>query len=141
MILTKYTCTNFPQDEVLWLVNHAVADLGLDPTVTLEIDNWKRGPWGTAHRKYLHHDCMIKLHLCKITYPHKHKYYNRKTAPPYILNSWQEQVVALAAHEGRHIWQFMNVPRASEIDAEYYTIERLKHYRNVLHFQNLSLVA
>lgn len=49
--------------------------------------------------------------------------------PVQILYTWQEYVVGLAAHEGKHIEQFKEGLRRSEVACEYFENWMLKRYR------------
>lgn len=53
-----------------------------------------------------------------------------KTAPKYSMETWQEAVVAVAAHEARHIYQYEKKKRHSEIDCERYALKTLERYRS-----------
>lgn len=55
-----------------------------------------------------------------------------KTAPKYSLNTWQEAVVAIAAHESWHIRKYHKFSRNSEIDAEKHAVKILEKYRRTL---------
>ncbi len=53
-----------------------------------------------------------------------------KTCPKYSMNTWQEAVVAVTAHEARHIYQFEHHKRHSEIDCERYALKTLERFRS-----------
>lgn len=55
--------------------------------------------------------------------------YGGKRSPRLTLASWREALVAVAAHEGRHVWQFQSATPRSEVDAERWAAERLDAYR------------
>ena len=55
--------------------------------------------------------------------------YGGKTSPLIEMRTWQECLVALAAHEGKHIEQFRDETRKSEVECERYAAARLAHYR------------
>lgn len=57
--------------------------------------------------------------------------YGGKTAPLIEMETWQECLVALAAHEAMHIVQFRTRARKSEAECERYAAARLAHYRAV----------
>ena len=55
--------------------------------------------------------------------------YGGVTSPIVSMADWQEALMAVAAHEARHIWQYQhNAPR-SEVDAERYSAGRLALWR------------
>jgi hypothetical protein len=51
-------------------------------------------------------------------YPYRWRYARYVRARPVLLQSWQEELVHLAAHEARHVAQFRAGRPASELDAE-----------------------
>lgn len=55
--------------------------------------------------------------------------YGGVTAPIVHLADWQEAMVAVAAHEGRHVWQYQHGAPRSEVDAERYASQRLELWR------------
>ena len=57
--------------------------------------------------------------------------YGGKRAPLIQMRDWREGLVVLAAHEGRHLWQFQaNQPR-SEVDCERFAAEILVEWRSL----------
>ena len=57
-----------------------------------------------------------------------HAYWGKRS-PPLTLATWREALVAVAAHEGRHVWQFQSTAPRSEVDAERWAAERLAAFR------------
>ena len=55
--------------------------------------------------------------------------YGGKNSPLITMNTWREGLVALLSHEARHIYQFMNTKKLSEVDAESYASTRLNEWR------------
>lgn len=55
--------------------------------------------------------------------------YGGKRSPIITMNDWREALVAVAAHEARHVWQFEHEAPGSEIDAERFAAARLDEYR------------
>jgi hypothetical protein len=54
-----------------------------------------------------------------------------KSAPGYRMECWREALVAVAAHEARHIHQFRRALPASEVDTERWAAKRLDAYRKM----------
>jgi hypothetical protein len=52
----------------------------------------------------------------------------KKTVPIHVT-TWQEQLVALAAHEARHVWQHHTGRAAGEVDAERWALRVLDAWR------------
>lgn len=57
-------------------------------------------------------------------------------SPVMTMNNWQEALVALAAHEARHIHQFRNKLRISEVDCEKFAYKALCRYREAIGVTN-----
>ncbi len=57
--------------------------------------------------------------------------YGGKRSPLIEMRTWQECLVALAAHEAQHIAQFRARTRKSEAECERYAAARLAHYRTL----------
>lgn len=55
--------------------------------------------------------------------------YGGKSSPHIQLADWREALVAVAAHEGRHLWQYRHELPRSEVDCERYAAVRLEAYR------------
>lgn len=55
--------------------------------------------------------------------------YGGKSAPYIELRYWVEALVAVSAHEARHIWQFQTGAPRSEVDCERYAAARLEQFR------------
>lgn len=64
-----------------------------------------------------------------IDYPLQWGYAQYKTAPEITLNSWQEHLVHLAAHEANHIRQYKNGRPHSEIQCERWALKVLEEWR------------
>lgn len=55
--------------------------------------------------------------------------YGGKRSPLLELADWREALVAVAAHEARHIHQYRHAKRRSEVDCERFAAKRLAVYR------------
>jgi hypothetical protein len=55
--------------------------------------------------------------------------YGGKRSPVLVFQNWREALVAAAAHEARHIWQYQHDQPRSEVDAEQRAGERLDAFR------------
>lgn len=55
--------------------------------------------------------------------------YGGKRSPLITMTTWREAVVAVAAHEARHIWQYQHSKPRSEVDAEKFAARALDRYR------------
>jgi hypothetical protein len=53
----------------------------------------------------------------------------RNRFPFFTCDDWQEWLVKLAAHEAKHIEQFRNGERCSEIECERFAIAKLERFR------------
>jgi hypothetical protein len=60
--------------------------------------------------------------------PRRHPYGGQRS-PLIRMADWREALVAVAAHEARHLWQYAQQARRSEVDAERYAALRLELYR------------
>jgi hypothetical protein len=76
---------------------------------------------------------LIRLMLPSIPrnrgYPVTYRYRGLRTAPWITVEDWHERLVALAAHEARHIGQFRDGSRRSEVQAERWAQRRLAAWR------------
>lgn len=59
-------------------------------------------------------------------YPRMSHYHRAKSAGAIELRSWQDEVLHLAAHEARHVWQFRTDAPRSEVDAECFAQQVLR---------------
>jgi hypothetical protein len=55
--------------------------------------------------------------------------YGGVRSPIVEFRDWRDALVAVAAHEARHIWQYQSDERRSEVDAERYAVDRLTRFR------------
>ena len=55
--------------------------------------------------------------------------YGGMGSPIVTMADWREALVAVAAHEARHIWQFQHEAPRSEVEAERYSAGRLALWR------------
>ncbi|MSP21799.1 MAG: hypothetical protein EXR66_02065 [Dehalococcoidia bacterium] len=55
--------------------------------------------------------------------------YGGVTSPIVSMTDWREALVAVAAHEARHVWQYQHDAPRSEVDAERYSDGRLALWR------------
>jgi hypothetical protein len=54
---------------------------------------------------------------------------HRMRRPLIVTDTWQELLVAVSAHEARHIYQFQFKKGGSEVDAETYSLKMLTEFR------------
>lgn len=54
----------------------------------------------------------------------------RNRFPFFVCHDWQEWLVKLAAHEAKHIEQFRNHDRCSEISCERFAVAKLERFRS-----------
>ncbi len=57
--------------------------------------------------------------------------YGGKRSPVLEFANWREALVSVAAHEGRHIWQYQAKVRKGEVDAEQFAGRRLEEFRQL----------
>ncbi|MGN6380624.1 MAG: hypothetical protein ACTHNU_16865 [Gaiellales bacterium] len=62
-------------------------------------------------------------------YPYRWRYARYRRAQPLTIESWQENLIHLSAHEARHIHQYRAGLPASELDAERWAAQRLAEWR------------
>jgi hypothetical protein len=55
----------------------------------------------------------------------------RNRFPFFVCHDWQEWLVKLAAHESKHIEQFRNGERCSEISCERFAVGKLEEFRSL----------
>ena len=55
--------------------------------------------------------------------------YGGRGSPLLELADWREALVAVVAHEARHVWQLQHSKPRSEVDAERFAAKRLAEYR------------
>jgi hypothetical protein len=55
--------------------------------------------------------------------------YGGKRAPRIEVRDWREAIVAVAAHEARHVWQYQCGQPRSEVDCERFAAARLQAFR------------
>lgn len=130
----KITNTSqYPDKEVKQLIGFSVKRLRkILPkhqyqNLNIRVTNTKRAYSGRAWSSY-HYRILIRLGN---EYPVEHAGYGwkYKTAPEYSLATWQEALVAIAAHESYHIIQFHKKTKRSEIKAEKFAVKVLERYR------------
>jgi hypothetical protein len=115
-----------PASEVATLV--ALAAEGIDTEdLSVWVKNCSRAFAGRAYFEARH--CVVRIGRPSQFPILEHHYPRLKTAPRYDLNSWQEALVLVTAHELRHQQQFRNGWRTSEIDAERWALARLLAFR------------
>ena len=117
-----------PVDEVHALVNLAAEGIDTDG-MSVWVKNCSRAFAGRAYFEARH--CVVRIGGFQHFPIRNHHYPRLKTAPVYDLNSWQEAVVLVTAHELRHQQQYLSGWRASEVDAERWAVERLLAYRGL----------
>jgi len=57
--------------------------------------------------------------------------YGGVRSPIVEFHDWREALVAVSAHEARHIWQYQTEARRSEVDAELHAAARLALFRSL----------
>jgi hypothetical protein len=66
--------------------------------------------------------CLVRLFVPVAPrnrgFPKTYRYRRLRTAPSITVGDWRQALVALAAHEARHVHQFRNGLPRSEVDAE-----------------------
>ncbi len=76
---------------------------------------------------------LVRLRLPRILrnrdYPKSYRYPGRRTAPWITVGDWRERLLALAAHEACHVWQFRGGYRRSEVQAERWALRILSDWR------------
>lgn len=130
--------SQYPLEEIRGLVR--IASKGINhKNMTLAIKNSRYafrgrayyGTWslnGKWHKNY----CVIAIGKASHFPIKNNKYRGLKTAPVYDLNSWQEAMVLVVAHELYHQRQFLRRKRNSEVEAERWAVKRLEAYRKSL---------
>ncbi len=63
-------------------------------------------------------------------FPFEWRYPRRKTAPWLVAHTWQERLLAVAAHEAYHVKQFRFGMRRSEVTAERWAAKALERFRS-----------
>jgi hypothetical protein len=115
-----------PFEEVRELVELAAE--GMDTRgLSIWVKNCSRAFVGRAYREAAH--CVVRIGADRNFPIRDHTYPGLKTAPIYDIESWQEAVVVVTAHELRHQQQFRMGWPASEVDAERWALGRLETYR------------
>jgi hypothetical protein len=115
-----------PHEEVTQLV--ALAAEGIDHSdLSLWVKNCSRAFAGRAYLEARH--CVARIGK-PLHYPiRSHCYPGLKTAPVYDLETWQEALIVVVAHELRHQQQYQQKKPCSEVDAERWAVDRLQAYR------------
>lgn len=122
---------NYPHREVKELVNRAYDFVfegkKLVPPDTFKI--WiKNSEFAYAGRFY---SKKISVRIgTPNQYPCSVKYPNRKTAPAYMFNDWQEGLYGLVVHELWHWVQFSTRSPYSEVETERRVVVALEKFRN-----------
>lgn len=114
--------------------------------VAVHVKNRTRGPYsGRAYQsvpscspavRCASIDCLITIRIgSSDRFPasnwieSKGHAYGGKRSPRIDMLTWEEGLLCVAAHEARHIWQFRNGRRVSEIDCERFALRRLEEWR------------
>jgi hypothetical protein len=115
-----------PTAEVRELVELAAEGIDTDG-LSVWVKNCSRAFAGRAYFEAKH--CVVRIGG-PVHFPiRRHHYPRLKTAPIYDLNSWQEALVLVTAHELRHQQQYRHGWRRSEVDAERWALNRLSAFR------------
>lgn len=67
--------------------------------------------------------------VCQRYYTQQRHPYGGKSSPHIEYHTWEEGLVAIAAHEARHIHQFAHGKPKSEVDCERWAAKRLEEWR------------
>lgn len=126
-----------PAAEVRTLVQLAAQGIDTDG-LSVWVKNCSRAFAGRAYFESRH--CVVRIGQAFHFPILGHRYPRLKTAPIYDLNSWQEALVLVTAHELRHQQQFLHGWRASEVDAEKWALDRLTEYRGLGYGENADLL-
>jgi hypothetical protein len=115
-----------PAEEVARLV--LLASEGIDhDMLSVWVKNCSRAFAGRAYFEACH--CVVRIGRPSHFPIRRHHYPRLKTAPVYDIESWQEALVLVTAHELRHQEQFRLGHPRSEVDAERWALTRLAAYR------------
>ena len=141
MILRLSERIRVPHGEVRSLILEGFRGVGKDDVEIQVIANrsrwvfsgraWPELPRGratSARTKFLVEISMPRAPSAE-GFPYRWKYPRLKTAPRLIAYSWQERLVALAAHEAYHVKQFRLGMRKSEVTAERWAGRALDRHR------------
>ena len=122
------TTIDYPIEEVKRLC--AVASRGINHKgFTIWIKNSRHA---YAGRAYLYRNYAVVRVGRPEHYPLQAHYRGLKRAPYFTLNNWQEAIVAVVAHELRHLQQYKLRKPRSEVDAERWAVKRLDAYRETI---------
>ncbi len=116
-------------DEVAKLVAMAAAGVDHDD-LSVWVKNCSYAFAGRAYFGVRH--CVVRIGRPEHFPIRSHHYPGLKTAPVYDLESWQEALVLVTAHELRHQEQFRLGQPRSEVDAERWALVRLEAYRQCI---------
>ena len=130
--------SRYPKADVLQLVRFAAK--GVDSSrVEIHVKNSKwvfagRAWHNIGHNRFVNvaedvDDLVVIRVGSPNNFPMEFSYPKLKTAPRYMIGSWKEAIVCLAAHELYHIKQKRTGKRASEVKAERWALKRLLDYR------------
>jgi hypothetical protein len=117
-----------PAAEVRALVELAAEGIDTEG-LSVWVKNCSRAFAGRAYFEAQH--CVVRIGGSRHFPIRRHHYPRLKTAPVYDLNSWQEALVLVTAHELRHQQQYRHGWRRSEVDAERWALDRLSAFRMV----------
>lgn len=137
MLVTRNT-SRFPTDEVKRLVKYAVSDVDMR-RVCINVKGSTGGHWGgyayqvvprmsnaPPSSRYL-----ITIRIAPdVSYPYAWQY--KKRSELQVFENWQELLVSCAAHEAKHIEQFKEGLKLSELRCESFAVHVLKRYRESL---------
>lgn len=97
---------------------------------------WERRPYSEYARnkhKHVYRGCAATKNGKTKTWMEKRidfrHPYGGKSSPLIVKQDWREGVIAIAAHEFHHIWQFQNKMPRSEVEAEKAALKTLEAYR------------
>jgi hypothetical protein len=138
---TVRNTSQYPTEEIRSLVRFATSELDMRG-VCVNVRNNKRG--ALAGRAYYsvpsfsnappNAEHLVTLRIgAPERFPHEghmHRYNSGSGRwPEYVCEDWREGLIAIAAHEGKHIDQFRSGTKHSELACETFAAYMLRRYR------------
>lgn len=122
-LITLSIGTKYPEDNMVtgfrWRTYHPNEDGTFGPYLG------EGDPRSWRYRSHYHDNAVVRV---DVGIPFRHPYGGIRS--PFIeVRDWREALVAIAAHEGRHVQQFQRSRPRSEVDAERFAAKRLEAFR------------
>lgn len=95
--------------------------------IVLRLGSSDKFPYDNMTYKWVEDDTVPGGYRMEPKHP-----YGGKRSPFIVHNDWKEGLIAIAAHEARHIYQYRNGKSRSEVDAEKFAAKRLDAYRKMM---------